>query len=212
VTFKEVKFLIKTDLLRYRGNHTIKSFLFEYIRGAGFKYIFWWRINKFLDSKSIALFLIKVWAKYRLRYWSFKLGIDIGLNTNIGPGFKIEHFGCIFINGQSNIGMRCSILQGVTLGNSRGGAPILGNFVFLGPGSKVIGPVKIGDNAIIGANAVVTKDIPENAVVVGIPGVVISYKGSIRDDYKKVAADHVELYQKLCPEKLWEKYNLLKFQ
>ena len=210
MTFKEVKFLIKTDLLRYRESHTAKSFLNEYIRGAGFKYIFWWRIKKYLDSKSIAFFLLKLCAKYRLRYWSFKLGIDISLNAEIGPGFKIEHFGCIFINSQSRIGMRCSVLQGVTLGNSSGGAPILNNFVFMGPGSKAIGPVRIGDNAIIGANAVVTKDIPENAVVVGIPGEIISHKGSIREDYKKVVEEHIEVYQKLCPQKLWEKYNLIK--
>jgi serine O-acetyltransferase len=212
MTFKEVQFLIKTDLLRYRTSHTIKSFLTEYIRGAGFKYIFWWRINKYLDSKSFSLLLLKLWVKYHLHYWSFKLGIDISLNADIGPGFKIEHFGCIFINGQAKIGMRCSVLQGVTLGNYIGGAPILNNFVFMGPGSKVIGAVHIGDNAIVGANAVVTTNIPKNAVVVGIPGRIISLKGSIRDDYKKVFEEHNNIYQKLCPQELWVKYNLQKSQ
>lgn len=62
--------------------------------------------------------------------------------------------------------------------------------MYIGPGAKMFGSIKIGNNVAIGANCVVTKDIPDNAVVVGIPGKVISYEGSNgyvnRTDYEKI--------------------------
>ena len=67
------------------------------------------------------------------------------------------------------------------------GYPQLGDNVYIGPGAKIIGAIRIGNNVAIGANCVVTKDIPDNAVVVGIPGKVISNQGSVgyvnRTDY-----------------------------
>jgi len=56
--------------------------------------------------------------------------------------------------------------------------PEIGDNVYIGPGAKIIGNIKIGNNAAIGANCVVTKDVPENGVVVGVPGRVISFEGS----------------------------------
>jgi serine O-acetyltransferase len=81
----------------------------------------------------------------------------------------------------------------VTIGQSnrgkRKGCPTIGNEVYIGPGAKIFGNIKIGNNVAIGANSVVTRDIPDNAVVVGIPGNVISYNGSDgyinRIDYEK---------------------------
>jgi len=70
----------------------------------------------------------------------------------------------------------------VTIGRSnRGryaGVPVLGNNVFIGAGAKLFGNIRVGNNVAIGVNCVVTKDVPDNAVIVGIPGKVISYKGS----------------------------------
>ncbi|MGE5865508.1 MAG: serine O-acetyltransferase, partial [Rhizobacter sp.] len=97
-------------------------------------------------------------------------------------GFYIGHFGGIVVNGESVIGKNCNISQGVTLGQAnRGrnkGCPIVGDNVYIGPGAKLVGAVRIGDNVAIGANAVVTRDVPDNAVVVGIPARVISHEGS----------------------------------
>ena len=86
------------------------------------------------------------------------------------------------MNGESIIGKNCNISQGVTLGQAnRGrnkGYPILGDNIYIGPGAKIVGAVKIGNNVAIGANCVVTRDIPDNSVVVGIPGKVISQEGA----------------------------------
>lgn len=83
-------------------------------------------------------------------------GTVIGNNVNISPGLNI---------GRANRG-------------ERKGYPVIGDKVYIGPGVKIVGAVKIGNNVAIGANAVVTKDVPDNAVVVGIPAKVISYAGA----------------------------------
>lgn len=207
MTLAELRFLVLSDLARYRESIGLTSLARELAIGTSYRYLFWWRVNKYLLSKGPRAIPLVLCCRYMRRRWGFKLGIDISLSADIGPGLKIEHFGSIFVNGKVRIGMRCSIAQGVTLGEY-GGAPDLGDFVFVGPGAKIIGPVRVGDNAIIGANAVVTKQVAENQVIVGVPGKAISDKGSIRNDYAGVYAQHIELYRRLCPRRLWDKYRL----
>jgi serine O-acetyltransferase len=100
-------------------------------------------------------------------------GISIGSTAKIGRRLSIEHHGCIVIHGDSVIGDDCLIRHGVTLGNSGFkdlyGAPTLGNRVQIGAGAKLLGRISIGDDAIVGANAVVTRDVPDHAIVGGIP-------------------------------------------
>jgi serine O-acetyltransferase len=100
-------------------------------------------------------------------------GIGIGSTATIGRRLSIEHHGCIFIHGAVVIGDDCMIRQGVTLGNTgledRFGAPTLGNRVQIGAGAKVLGRVRVGDDVIIGANAVVISDVPDNVIVFGVP-------------------------------------------
>ena len=121
-------------------------------------------------------------AKVMLHRLKYRMGISIPPATQIGGGFFIGHFGGIVVNGKAVIGKNCNISQGVTLGQAnRGrnkGVPVLGDNVYIGPGAKVVGAVTIGNNVAIGANCVVTTNIPDNAVVVGIPGKVISYGGA----------------------------------
>lgn len=107
---------------------------------------------------------------YHLAHAATKMlfGIDLSTNSRIGPGFYIGHFGGIVIHG--NLGAGCSVGQGVTIG-SRGagrsdGYPEIGDRVFLGAGSMVIGHVRIGDDVIVGANTVVVEDVPAGARVV----------------------------------------------
>lgn len=103
-------------------------------------------------------------------------GIYIGVSAKIGKRLIIEHFGNIIIHGAAVIGDDCIIRQGVTIGNRYidfpYDAPVLGNFVNVGAGAKIIGKVKIGDSVSIGANAVVIRDIPSGCVAVGVPAVI----------------------------------------
>jgi len=116
-----------------------------------------------------------------LRRYRYRYGISIPSNTQIGEGFYIGHFGGIVVNQDCLIGKNCNISQGVTLGQAnRGknkGTPTIGNNVYIGPGVKVVGKVRIGNNVAIGANSVVTKDMPDNSVVAGVPAKVISDGG-----------------------------------
>ena len=104
-------------------------------------------------------------------------GISIGSTARIGRRLSIEHHGCIVIHGASVIGDDCLIRHGVTLGNTGFddpfGAPHIGNRVQIGAGAKILGRIRIGDGAIIGANAVVTRDVPPNTVVAGNPARVM---------------------------------------
>jgi serine O-acetyltransferase len=102
-------------------------------------------------------------------------GADIALDAVVGPGLVLYHPSGVVIGPRCHLGRRCTIMQGVTLGegpNGRGGAPRLGDRVYVGPGAKVIGGIDIGSHATIGANAVVLQDIPAHAFAAGVPAVV----------------------------------------
>ena len=117
-----------------------------------------------------------------LNHYQYKYGISIPYNTEIGPGLYIGHFGGIIVNHGAKIGCNCNINHDVTIGATYGGkcsgTPTIMNNVYLGPGSKIIGGISLGNHAAVGANCVVTKSVPDYGVVVGIPGEVVSTKGS----------------------------------
>lgn len=102
--------------------------------------------------------------------------------AEIGKGLFIPHAVGITIYVDTKIGEYCNLSQHVTIGvGGRGekrGTPKVGDRVYIGPGARIFGPITIGNDVAIGANAVVTKDLPDNAVAVGVPAKIISYKGS----------------------------------
>jgi serine O-acetyltransferase len=184
VTFNELKEFIRSDLYRYEGQISRSLFLRNTRRNPGFQYTLWMRICSYFFHRKKGLLYKGAFfiARRFLTRYRYKLGIDIPYSTVLGSGLYIGHFGCIFINPDAVIGNNLNISQGVTIAqSSRGtriGCPTIGDNVYIGPGAKIVGAVRIGNNVAIGANCVVTKDIPDNAVVVGIPGKVISFKGS----------------------------------
>jgi serine O-acetyltransferase len=181
-TFGEMKFLIYSDLYRYSGKGGLKSFLKNYYFNPGFCYSFWLRLCAYLRHSMPITKLFFYPARFLLLHYMYKYGISISDLVQIGSGFYIGHFGGIVIHADAVIGRDCNISQGVTIGitnrGERKGVPKIGDRVYIGPGAKIIGGISIGNGAAIGANCVVTKDVPENAVVVGIPGHVISYNSS----------------------------------
>ncbi|MEH6513897.1 MAG: serine acetyltransferase [Maribacter arcticus] len=108
----------------------------------------------------------------RYRKLSLQLGFTIPPNV-CGPGLSIAHIGTIVINGNSKIGANCRLHVGVNIGTAAGysdKAPEIGDNCYLGPGVKLFGEIKVADCTVIGANAVVAKDIVEKStVVVGAP-------------------------------------------
>ncbi len=96
-------------------------------------------------------------------------GISLPKGATIGPGLKIWHFGNIFVHADSILGANCTLRQGVTIGNKEDGgpAPVIEDDVELGAYAQVLGPVRVGRGAKVGALTVVLKDVPPGAVAVG---------------------------------------------
>lgn len=114
-------------------------------------------------------------------------GICIPIQCEIGEGLEIHHFGTMFLPSRGGLGRNCSVAHGVTLGlagqgEERGG-PVIGDRVYIGPQSIIVGKITIGDDVLISPGAVVLKSVPPRAVVLGNPARVVSYEGSF--DYIK---------------------------
>jgi serine O-acetyltransferase len=182
VKFQDYKFLVLSDLYRVSGNIKLSTFIINVLWGESYKFIFWMRTCRYIKDHIILKVSVYPIALILFQHYKYKFGIGIPFITDIGSGFYIGHFGSIFVYPDTQIGKNCNLSTGVTLGVSRRGknkgCPIIGDDVFIGPGAKIIGAVKVGNNVAIGANSVVTRDIPDNAVVVGIPAKIISCQGS----------------------------------
>lgn len=136
-------------------------------------------ISLFIKHLRFMEFYSKKDVRYYYHYFfylrlSYKLGFQIPPHT-IEYGVRFYHWGTIIITSDAKIGRNCTIYPGVTVGKNYKGALKIGDNCFLGLGSKVLGDVRIGNNVMILANAVVTKDIPDNCIVAGIPAKIIRY-------------------------------------
>ena len=185
MSFEDYKYLILSDLYRRSGGDLGLSTLLRHVLfDEPYQYIFWMRTCLFLFAREDPLLRIVLYpiARMMLRRYRHKHGIEVPFTTSIGSGFYIGHAGGIVVHSKAVIGKNCDLSHGVTLGQgNRGknkGYPTIGDNTYIGPGAKVIGAIRIGNNVAIGANCVVTRDVPDYAVVVGVPGRVISYKGS----------------------------------
>lgn len=113
-------------------------------------------------------------ARLRHLFWSFITQSDINPQATLGHNLMLPHPNGVVIHEDAVIGDDCMIMQQVTVGMiGEGQVPRIGNKVYIGAGAKIIGRVNVGDGARIGANAVVTKDVPPHATAVGIPARII---------------------------------------
>ena len=189
---RRIAYLWRSDLYRYAGAASLRAFVFTYLAAPGFRYSVYHRVFHELfprlpyrqgpsGLRAVTQRLAAAW----LRRYAYRFGIEIPITTELGPGFFVGHFGGIVVHAYARIGENCNLSQGVTIGKAGGGDemgwPTVGSYVYIAPGAKIIGDVHVGEHAAIGANCVVTKDVPPRAVVAGVPGRIISYDGS--DDY-----------------------------
>jgi serine O-acetyltransferase len=103
-------------------------------------------------------------------------GIEIPCEVVIGRRFRIDHFSGIIVSGDAVFGDDVTIRNGVTVGlrwEGTRGSPIIGNRVDIGAGAKILGLINVGDDSVIGANAVVLADVPAGSTAVGIPARII---------------------------------------
>jgi serine O-acetyltransferase len=154
-------------------------------RAPGVHAVIVFRYGQWARRRSL-LFRIVLDPVYLLQNSLIKIlwGIELPRSAQIGAGLYIGHFGGITISPAAVIGLNCTMSQGITIGISgsgeRRGVPTIGNDVYIAPGARLFGKIAIGNNVKIGANAVIHRDIPDNAVVVLDPGYkIISYKGNV---------------------------------
>jgi serine O-acetyltransferase len=132
------------------------------------------RRNELRRPGAIRWMLDRVyWLLYRIA--ETLTGVSIPKTVEIGGGLRIHHFGCIFVNGRATIGRRCTLRQGVTIGNRHddGPVPILEDDIDIGAFAQILGDVRIGCGARIGAMSVVLADVPAGATAVGNPARLI---------------------------------------
>lgn len=138
------------------------------------------RRAEFLTNCHPGSFIAR-WSRFRLRALGDRLGFSIPLNV-FGPGLSIAHIGTIVVNEGARIGPNCRIHVDVVIGTKAGKereAPTIGANCYIGPGAKIFGPIFIGDNVAIGANAVVMDSFVDgNATLAGVPARKVSNKTS----------------------------------
>lgn len=160
---------IKADLYRYGGIDKI----YKGKKIPGFKFTYYFRKASNTKRNSLK----GIYYRYILRKLMYKYGFQIPVNTKIGKGFYIGHFGNIIISSQTKIGENCNIGPLTTIGKAnRGklkGFPEIGNKVWIGTGSVIVGNIKIGNDVLIAPNAFVNFDFPDNSLVIGNPGKII---------------------------------------
>jgi serine O-acetyltransferase len=183
---------------------------------SGLHAVIYYRISHWLFTHH--RFILARWVSQHAK---FKTGIEIHPGAKIGKGLFIDHGTGVVIGETTEIGDYCTLYQGVTLGGTgkdKGKRhPTLGNNVMVGSGAKILGPLKVGDNAKIGANALVLSDVPANATAVGVPAHVVRLNGervnrcSDLDQIHlpdPVECDIVKLNEKI--NELQKEINLLK--
>lgn len=182
MTFTHLRNLLKQDQFRYNGGEGLSDALRQFVIEPGFRYTVFFRLAGYLRSNPLTRFGVYHMVKLLHRHYSFRYGVHIDISTEIGGGLYLPHVGAIVVNRRCVIGRNCNLSHQVTLGvtnrGNRKGCPVVGDSVYIGPGAKIIGGITVGDHVAIGANSVVTRNIEAGAVVVGIPGRVISHQGS----------------------------------
>jgi len=142
------------------------------------------KLEFYTNCKNVGLYKFYIlYLKYKYRKLSIKLNFSIPINV-FGPGLSLVHYGTIIINHSTKIGANCRMHACVNIGASGGEiqGPILGDNVYIAPGAKIFGKIRIANNTAIGANAVVNKSFEEeHTAIAGIPAKVI---GKI--DIKKI--------------------------
>lgn len=156
--------MIRADLRAHGGDWAAQGFwaLLVY-RFGRWRY----RIRPAVLRKPFSLLY-----KILFKFVQILTGIELPCEAEIGRNFVIDHFGGIVISGFAKFGDDCRIRNGVVVGLAHRDdpcAPVIGNNVDIGSGAKLLGRIRIGNDVVVGANAVVVTDIPDGMVAVGVP-------------------------------------------
>ncbi len=166
---------VMSDVYRYMGDVGVINLLKCFVVCHGF------RVTYFMRLASNGPRALRLFYRWIFTHYMCKFGVQTHWGLKVGKGFYIGHFGSIIINSSAIIGDNCNVNQGVTIGaenrGERKGVPIIGNKVWIGANSVVVGKIVIGNNVLIAPLSYVNFDVPSNSIVIGNPAKIIS-----RDD------------------------------
>jgi len=151
-----------------------------FVAQAGYRVMLRFRLAQYLQQRGY-----RVGAKLVIRSIESKFGVYIGLKTKIGSGVKLPHPVGIVIGAGVEIDQGCIIYQNVTLGGARDGDalrsayPKIGKDVCIFAGAVIIGDVSVGAGSVVGANSVVTANMPQKSVIVGAPARAVKCRGDV---------------------------------
>ncbi|MGD2114798.1 MAG: DapH/DapD/GlmU-related protein [Acidobacteriota bacterium] len=161
--------------LTHRGS-TVRVVVEALLFDNGFQAVFLYRIARWLKVRNVR-FLAPLVARVNL----WLTGVDVNPGAEIGPGLRISHGTGMVIGGAARIGEDALILHGVTVGSlspsRRGEMPVIGDRAFLGAGAAIVGGIRLGDDVVVGPNAVVTEDVPDGSRVVSAAGIRVTPRG-----------------------------------
>lgn len=170
------KAIYKQDAYRYGRLH--------YWESHAIRFTFWLR-----TAQCTKFYSVRILSRVVLSYYRNKYGIEIPRQTTIGKGLYLGHAWNITINPEAIIGSNCNIHKGVTIGKEnrgpRKGAPIIGNFVWIGVNSTIVGNITIGDDVLISPNCYINCNIPSHSIVFGNPCIVKSTQNATEGYIKK---------------------------
>lgn len=171
-----VKELIQKDCQRYGGSSGFGRMLRTKLVYPSFQYTCEYRkVHDYLakGKKGIGYY----YHRYRLLKLSIKYGYQVNPAAEIGPGFYIGHRGTVIVNGNAKLGANVNVATGVTIGQEnrgkRQGCPTIGNEVWIGTNSIIVGKITIGDNVLIAPGTYVNFDVPSDSIVIGSPAKII---------------------------------------
>lgn len=178
---KTMKAYIRADRASRGGGSALKAFLLDPV--ARFTVMMRW-LEYLINTRKPAI------IRLPLLFWYRRLSVRLGFSVApgiFGPGLAIVHYGLLVIDPTARVGRNARVHAGVNIGGAAHfvdpaeahlHSPRIGDNVYIGPGAKLYGPIVIGDDCVIGANAVVTKSFPEAGLTLaGIPAKVIARGG-----------------------------------
>ena len=155
------------DRIRFGGGSLLKSHALRFI----------WILRKCQGSRNP---FWRIWRKLMER----RYGLEISSGAGIGEGFYLGHAFGITVNPHATIGRNCNIHKGVTIGQEnrgkRKGAPAIGDRVWIGVNSTIVGAVNIGEDVLVAPNTYVNCDVPSHSIVIGNPCKIISREGATK--------------------------------
>lgn len=188
---------LKGDVARLMQGKSSRSQRVSALLGnRGLQAIFFYRISHALHQRRVPLL-----PQILTRFVQHLFAVDIDPGADLGPGVVIVHGFGLVIGSAVRVEGDCCLFHGVTLGD-RGsewvgsdepdGHPVVERGVIIGAGAKILGPIRIGRNTVIGANAVVLRDVPPNSIVAGIPARVVGRRPEMDSNLRPIKRENVE--------------------